>query len=491
MPHVMKQGTANPSHASNRQIEAQLGGSFRDPSGFVFTREGTLYRQVNQSYAADYDSLMSSGLAADLMQLGYLVRHEEVTPRADSTFSGYKLLRPEKVPFISYPYEWCFGQLRDAALTTLRVQLRALDYGMTLKDASAYNVQFVGSKPVLIDTLSFQQLREGQPWIAYRQFCQHFLAPLALMAYRDARCSQLLRVFIDGVPLDLAATLLPATTRLRPALVMHVHLHARMQRKYAGTTGASARQRNVAISLTSLRALIQHLESSIDKLRWEPGTSEWSHYYDQTNYSDAALEAKERLVARVLDELRPETVWDLGANTGRFSRLASRAQASTVAFDLDAAAVENNYRAGKAAGETHLLPLVLDLSNPSPAMGWAAEERQSLEQRGPADLVLALALVHHLAIGNNVPLARIAGFLSRLARRLVIEFVPKTDSQVQRMLSSREDIFDEYTVAGFEHAFDAYFSREAALPIPGTDRTLYVLRRRAAEASSTRASELP
>jgi ribosomal protein L11 methylase PrmA len=232
------------------------------------------------------------------------------------------------------------------------------------------------------------------------------------------------------------------------------------------------------MSRASLRALIEHLHSTVANLQWHPGTTEWSSYYDQTNYSGEALDEKERLIMKLLDALKPQTVWDLGANTGRFSRVASSQQVSTVAFDLDPAAVEKNYQTCSASADKHLLPLVLDLSNPSPAIGWAAEERQSLEQRGPADVVLALALVHHLAIGNNVPLARIAEFFSRLGRYLVIEFVPKSDSQVQRMLSSRTDVFDSYTEEEFESAFSTYFSVEAIHRIRGTQRTLYVLRRR-------------
>jgi ribosomal protein L11 methylase PrmA len=385
------------------------------------------------------------------------------------------------LPFISHPYEWCFSQLRDAALLTLHIQLVALEHGMTLKDASAYNVQFRGSSaPVFIDTLSFERYREGQPWVAYRQFCQHFLAPLALIAYRDARLGRLFSVFIDGIPLDLATKLLPWSSRLRPALSMHLHLHARAQRNYAAsdTANRASRATSRTISSSSLRALIEHLQAAISGLAWKPPATEWSDYYNETNYSDEARDEKERLVADALSAISPRAVWDIGANTGRFSRLASSKNIQTVAFDLDAAAVEKNYKASKAAQDHCLLPLVLDLSNPSPALGWAGEERESLEQRGPADVVLALALVHHLAIGNNVPLPRVAEFFARLGRHLIIEFVPKSDSQVQRMLASRADIFTDYTQSGFEAAIDEHFRIEQRYPIAGSQRVLYVLGRR-------------
>lgn len=455
-------------------------GSFRDPSGMVFKNGGELYRQVNQCYADHYDHLVASGLASKLFASGYLIPHEEVPSKTRDASTAYRVLRPELIPFVSYPYEWCFSQLRDAALLTLRIQSMALAHGMTLKDASAYNVQFRGADPVFIDTLSFERYRDGEPWVAYRQFCQHFLAPLALIAYRDARLSQLFRVFIDGIPLDLAADLLPRSTRLRPSLAMHLHLHARAQRNHAASDGArpSAKARTATISATRLRALIEHLESTISGLTWKPGSTEWGDYYNDTNYSEAASDEKGRLVAEALDAIAPRVVWDVGANTGRFSRLASARHVNTIAFDIDTVAVEKNYREAKAAKDRWLLPLMLDLSNPSPALGWASEERASLEQRGPADVVLALALVHHLAIGNNVPLRNVAEFFARLGRHLVIEFVPKSDSQVQRMLASRADVFPDYTQDGFEAAIGAHFSIDRRHPVAGSERVLYVLRRR-------------
>ncbi len=223
--------------------------------------------------------------------------------------------------------------------------------------------------------------------------------------------------------------------------------------------------------------MLDSLGSTVKGLRWEPSGTEWADYYSETNYTDAALVEKERLVGAFLDRVAPRTAWDLGANTGRFSRLASARGAMTVAFDIDPGAVERSYREAARREESGLLPLVLDLTNPSPGLGWANRERITIRDRGPADVVLALALVHHLAIGNNVPLPWVAELLADLARSLIIEFVPKSDSQVSRLLVVREDIFPGYTREGFEAAFVAHFSTEAVEPIPGTERTLYLLRR--------------
>ncbi|MEO1368816.1 MAG: methyltransferase, partial [Acidobacteriota bacterium] len=415
-------------------------GSFRDPSGFVFTQGGRLYRQVDQSYAEHYDRLMASGLYDRLVGDRLLIPHVELSEAeaaelAVDVHRTHRVLRPEVIPLVSYPYEWCPGQLRDAALLTLEVARRALEHDMVLKDASAYNVQFVGRTPVFIDTLSFEGYVEGEPWVAYRQFCQHFLAPLALMAYRDPRLATLLRVHIDGVSLELADALLPWTSRLRFGLWMHLRLPAKAERRELRRSSAEREKRGSRpvprVSRNGLMGLLSSLESTVRSLRWRPKGTVWGDYYDATNYTDTSRSHKERLVAEMLAECglpatgeRQPRVWDLGANTGPLSRLAADAGATVVSWDIDVGAVERHYRAlgdepVDAASErpsggyaAKILPLVLDLANPSPGLGWANNERQSLLDRAAApggpDAVMALARIHHLAIGNNVPLPALA-----------------------------------------------------------------------------------
>jgi len=458
------------------QQRGQLSASFRDPSGFLFSRGGVLYRQVNRKYEQDYACLMESGLYEKLVKAGLLIPHIEVdqVPAESETARAvaHKIIQPERVPFISYPYEWSFGQLKDAALATLSIQRRALKVGMSLKDASAYNIQYVRGKPTLIDTLSFEIYKEGQPWVAYRQFCQHFLAPLALMALRDVRLGQLLRVYIDGVPLDLASELLPSKTRFNFGLLTNIHLHAGAQKKYSG---AEVKARAGTMNRQAMTGLIDSLDSAVRKLDWKPGGTEWGNYYEITNYSDGAFEHKKQLVGEWSARMNPGLVWDLGANNGVFSRLAGEAGAFVVSSDIDPAAVEQNYRQVKSAKEENLLPLLLDLTNPSPAIGWANEERDSIGERGPADMVLALALIHHLAISNNVPLPQLADFFASTGKWLVIEFVPKSDSQVQKLLISREDIFPTYTREGFESAFKRRFKICEAVNVRESERVLYLM----------------
>jgi ribosomal protein L11 methylase PrmA len=469
-------------------------GSFRDPTGFVFFRDGVAYRQVNAAFAGAYRAFVDSGLYDELVKNRLLVRHDEIDLRLPDASPAHVVLQPEQIPFISYPYEWCFSQLKAAALLTLQIQRRALGRGQVLRDASAYNVQFLGTRPVFIDTLSFGPYIEGQPWTAYRQFCQHFLAPLALMSSVDPMLGELARSHIDGVPLALAASLLPLRTRLSPGLLMHVHLHARTEaraQRSVASNGAPDRETSRASALgprdrvmtrTAMLGLIDSLERTVDKLTWSPPETLWSTYGTHLNYTESAQEQKRQLVGRLLDRVadgeRIGMVWDLGANTGDYSRLAAGRGARVISFDADRAVVEQHFRQASGRDDALVLPLVQNFANPSPALGWAHAERRSLVDRGPANVAMALALVHHLAIGCNVPLPRVAAFFASLCRHLIVEFVPKEDSQVRRMLRNREDVFGEYSQPAFEAAFGERFTVRESARIEGTVRTLYLMERR-------------
>lgn len=463
-------GAARPKTMASSSGQ-KVAGSFRDPDGFLF-KDGTgqLLRQVNRSYKEDYDRLMD-GLFEDLVSAGLLITHSET--KQPLSAGGYKVIKPEPVPFISYPYEWSFSQYKDAALTTLEIQRRALEAGMSLKDASAYNVQFLKGQPIFIDTLSFEKYEDGKPWVAYKQFCQHFLAPLVLMTYTDVDLSKLMRIYIDGIPLTLASKLVPKRTWVG-SLAAHIHFHARQQQKYAK---AGDKAKSVSVSKSTQMNLLSNLANVIQKLDWKPVGTEWGEYYTFTNYSDKSFKAKQKLVEAFIDKTRPKTLWDIGANDGSFSRLASDKGILTIAFDIDPVAVEKNYRSVKRQKEEHILPLVLDLTNPSPALGWAHSERLSMTERGPADVVLALALIHHLAISNNLPLESIARWLAMIGNNVIIEFVPKEDSQVQKLLASREDIFPDYHIEGFETAISTKFKITDKKPVQGSERTLYSLKK--------------
>lgn len=455
------------------KIEKQSA-SFRDSSGFLFWKNGVLYRQVNKVFAENYELLMRSGLYKELTSRGFLIPHSEVKVDGLNP-EAHKVVKPEFIPFISYPYEWCFSELKDAAILTLEIQKVVMEFGMSLRDASAYNIQFHNGRPILIDTLSFEKYEESKPWVAYRQFCQHFLAPLALMSFRDLRLNQLLRIYIDGIPLDLTSKLLPVRTNFKAGLFFHLHLHAKSQKRFAGRKIESSSRK---INKSALLGLLESLGDAVKSLKIKFDDTDWANYYEITNYSDAAMRHKKEIVSEFLAKVNPKSVWDLGANDGLFSRLASSKGIFTLAFDIDPVAVEKNYLRAVAGEEKDILPLILDLTNPSPAMGWANEERMSFIERRPADLLMTLALVHHLVISNNLPFLKIASFFSRICKFLIIEFIPKEDSQVKKLLLNRADSFSNYSQKEFESEFSEFFVIKERREIKDSKRIMYLMARK-------------
>lgn len=451
-----------------------LTSSFRDPAGFIFDRDGTLYRQINQGFRKDFDFLIQSGLHAELFKKSLVVDFEIVNSNLAANSLAELVIQPDRIDMISYPHEWCFSQLKDAALLTLEIMRLSIAKEMVLKDASAYNIQFIGCRPVFIDTLSFEKYIEGEPWVAYKQFCQHFLAPLALMSLVDIRLGSLCQTNLDGIPLDITSGLLPFKSKLSPGLVAHIHLHAKAQNSSKGETG-----KKIVVSKTGLLALVESLRSTIASLNWTPEGTEWADYYSETNYSEESFSDKATIVQEFLAKI-PDSVstcCDLGSNNGEFSLLALKHGLRTVAMDIDPAAVERCYLRAKREDPSLLMPLLQDLRNPTPSYGWANEERQSLLARSSYGVLLALALVHHLAIGNNVPLLKVAEMFAKMGTWLIVEFVPKIDSQVQRMLVSRKDIFDSYNQVDFEIAFKNTFEIVDQQQVKGTTRTIYLMRR--------------
>ncbi len=462
----------------NTEFTKRIPASFRDLSGFVYYKDDVLLRQINSLAKSDYDGLMQSGLYDFLIAKKYLLSHQEVPLDKKHTPEAVAVIQPEFVPFISYPYEWSFSQLKDAALVTLDIQKASLEHGMSLKDASNFNIQFVDGVPKLIDTLSFEEYHDGSPWIAYRQFCQHFLAPLALMSLTDVRTQQLLRAFIDGIPLDLAGKLLPKKSYLSPGLMAHIHMHARMQQRYSKDFKITTKKVN-KLSKAQLIILLDNLYAVIKKLKWQPAGTQWARYYSETNYSDTAFAEKHKFIEDSFKKISPtpKVIWDFGANNGEFCRFASHQNIFSVAMDIDPAAVEQNYRLSKSEQDSKMLPLVIDLTNPSPSLGWASEERDSLIKRGPADLVLALALIHHLSLSNHVPFYQLAQFFAQASEWLIVEFIPKSDSQVKKLMHNRQDNLDWYNQDEFEKEFSKLFSIIDKASIKDSDRIIYFMQK--------------
>ena len=447
-------------------------GSFRDPSGYVFKQHGRFFRAVSLSYKEDYDLLTGSGLYDELVEKRLLIPHTEVAPETFGAAS-YKVLQPEQIAYCSYPYEWCFSQMRDAALATLQIQRLALERGMSLKDARADNIQFHDGAPILIDTLSLEKLEPREPWVAYRQFCSHFLGPLALMSYGEPKLNLLQRVFLDGLPLELVSRTLPLRAWCTPFLLLHLHLHARAQGRRAGGKKPPLRE----VSEKSRLGLIASLESAVTRLSQPRERSFWQDYYEEM--PKGYLEHKEASLKSILAERSPGVVWDLGANTGRFSEICAERGISTIAFEQDHACVELIYNRAKKHNLKRLLPLVMNLTNPSPGLGWRLRERSSWTARGGPDLVIAVALIHHLAIANNLPLSKLASFFKEVGPALVVEFVPKSDRNAKRLLEFRKDIFTGYTRENFEHEFGKAFRIVRRIQLDCSERSLYLMERRA------------
>ena len=449
--------------------------SFRDPAGFVFTREGMLYRQINQKGREDYENLMRSGLYDRLVSDNLLIPHEQVEVPPERPGEAFTVIRPDRVPCISYPYEWSFSMIRDAALATLRIQQTALQFGMTLKDASGTNIQFVKGKPVLIDTLSLQRYTDGEPWYAYGQFCRHFMAPLALGSFSDIRLVRLLRVHHDGIPLDLARALLPFRSRFHIPTLLHIHLHGRWKERYGGAPGQPSR---VSMSRTSLEGLVDHLIRAVAGYHWDPRAQDREAYDVSVTYSENTAGMKRKVVNNFLQLSSPQHVVDLGADVGLYSRIAARYASLVCALDRNPAAVEENYRQVRANGEATILPLWIDLTNPTPSTGWECQERPDLFHRLPCDTVLALAILHHLAITNNTPLSLIAHMLAGMCRHLIIEFIPRDDPAVQELLSRKAGMDIDYDHDLFTSAFTRYFTFRETASLPDSGRIVYLMERK-------------
>lgn len=463
--------------------------SFKDPAGYVFLQDGTVYRRINRLYQENFDSLHSSGLYNYLTADGKLVKHTEMPAEnfelssadlSDSTNDTYKIIRPEQIDFISYPYEWCFSQLKEAALLTLEIQEKALSHNMSLKDASAFNIQWQDGKPVLIDTLSFEKYLPGKPWIAYRQFCQHFLAPLALMSHVDLRLNSLLQSNLDGIPLDLASRMLPAKTWFMPMLSTHLHWHAKVS--------ANAESQNHPVENSAremgkpaMMAFVETLHSSIKSMEAKKQESVWRKYKSES-YSLNAISDKKSKFSELVEIWQQKEggkiVIDTGANTGIYSRLLGTLLKDSLILSLDAEAdlTEANYLECRKKKSTNVLPLTVDLAQPTPALGFANSERLSLSQRVRADLIAALALQHHLSIGHHINFAMSASYFCELGRYLIIEFASESDQFVQKMMQGRADIFSHYTKENFERSYLEHFEAITKREIEDSKRILYLMK---------------
>jgi SAM-dependent methyltransferase len=466
-------------------VTAYEPGSFRDPDSAVFRQDGEVLRGLSGRAADDWDRLGGTRFFPRLTEAGQVVRttaHEGEAPLSPRGAPWARVLRHERIPVVSYPYEWPFAMLREAAILHLEVLAAALDEGMSLKDGTAYNVQFVGSRPTFIDVGSFEAA--AGPWPGYRQFCQTMLFPLLVQAHLGVPFQPLLRGSIDGLTASDVDGMFSGLRRFRKGVLRNVTLHSLLERK---VTSASESVKSDLVSAgystelakattRKLLQLVRGLEVAKRGTAADDDHSTWSDYRGTCSYSDADAEAKRSFVQAALAEGDSRLVLDLGANDGEYSLVAAEHADHVVAVDGDEKVVDLLYRRLRAAGDEKVLPLVMNLVDPSGGIGWRNRERAPFAERVRPDVTLALALVHHLAIAANVPLGEVLGWLASFGGRTVVEFPHTEDVQVKRLLANKPaGLFDDYRRDVFEALLAERFLVHRQATLPAGTRTIYLV----------------
>jgi len=445
--------------------------SYRDKNGFVIVKDRTVCRFVSHSYAKEYDYLMQSGLYQRLADAELLIPHTEDILSGTEKLTYHKILLPELIECISFPYEWSASQWKEVVLSFLKINCMAIECGMILKDATPFNFTFYKGKCIFIDTISFDFYKDGQPWIAYRQFCETMLGPLALICFNDANWATLMRTSINGWGLPFISRNLPVRSYFNLTVLLHIHWHTKYGK---GKSGEDLLKRN-SFNKEKLLVLWNMLYCSVQKWKTAASSNNWASYYDTGIESTVYLEDKTATVTQWLRDLRPGRVVDLGANNGRFSLIASLYSGEVVAVESDHACIDQLYLGIREKKIKNITTILADITQPTPGVGWNNEERMPLLKRLNCDMVLALALVHHLCISKNIPIAFVAQLLARISGKYaLVEFIPKSDPKIQQMLANREDIFDDYSEEQFIYSFNKYFELQEVHSCSSSERKLFL-----------------
>jgi hypothetical protein len=454
--------------------------SFRDPSASVFYADGRVLRGLDAQAAGDWSAFAESTTFSTFSANGGLVGtrvagvDDLVLPREYAV-----VLEHDRIPFVSYPYEWTFAMLRDAAVLHLDLLASALDEGLTMKDGYSFNVQWNGSTPQFIDIGSFER-GAGGPWVGYRQFCQTFLYPLMLEAHLGIPFQRYLLGHLDGIEPTEMRRIFGGLRRFKKGVFRHVYLHSVAEtRVRQGSEKTRDDLGKAGFGAELQKAVVRKLVKLVQSLRSKRSDSTWAKYRETCSYSDEGRVAKERFIREVLGARTTKLAWDLGANDGAYARLVAATGAYVVAVDADDVTVDAMYRSLRAENVTNVLPLVMNLMDPSPARGWRNAERKAFTDRAAPDLVLALALVHHLALAGNVPLPEVVSWLralgGSLGSSLVVEFVEPHDPMARQLLGNkREGLFPDYRIDAFEKLLEEQFTIARREPLPGGSRTLYL-----------------
>ncbi len=450
-------------------------GSFRDPESRVFYSDGEVYRALSADGLSDYEALAATGLLEDER----LVRTERVED--SKALEGLLVhqpagvLRHERIPFVSYPYEWTFSMLKDAALVQLDLLLAALDQGLILKDSTPYNVQFRGARPVFVDIGSYERQRDGEPWIGYRQFCMLYLYPLLLQATKGVPFQPWLRGSIDGIAPAQMRALMSFRDRFRKGMFTNVFLHAKLEQRYSSRPKQTkAEIKQAGFKKEIIVANVRKMRKLVSGLEWDPPEGVWTAYGERNTYTDDDARRKDEFVRQVATSREWNLVWDVGANNGRYSRIAAEGANTVIAVDADQGPVELLYRDLRKEGDEKILTLTMNLADPSPGLGWRGLERKPMPERGKPDLVLALAVIHHVAMSANVPVKEFVDWLASLGCALVIEFPTREDPMVQQLLAPKRDgLHPDYELGFFERCLGEAFEIERSERLQSGTRVLY------------------
>jgi SAM-dependent methyltransferase len=454
-------------------------GSFRDRNNLVFYGSGSVYRGLSKQAFENWEALNSKTFFKEYAEKGLIIGTENTDLDKEDLSAAvadnwFAFLKHQPVPFISYPYEWSFGMLKDAALLQLDLLSASLAEGMILKDSTPYNIQWQGSRPVFIDIPSFEKLNAGEPWAGYRQFCEMYLFPLMLTAYKNISHIPFLRGNLEGIPLGQMDNLLSFRDYLRPGVLLHVYLHSKAQDKYSSTRRDIKNDlRESGFHKALIESNVKRLKKLVQALNWKITKTQWSHYSSFRTYTDNELEMKKEFVRKASATQRWKLAWDLGCNTGEFTQLISDHCDYVIGMDIDPLAIEFFYQNIKKTGATNILPLINNVADPSPGLGWMNLERKILRDRGKPNLILCLALIHHIVLSANIPLKGFIQWLASLGGAVIIEYVTKDDPMVKVLLQNKEDSFSDYNQENFENSLKEFFDIKTFQQLESGTRIIY------------------
>lgn len=455
-------------------------GSFRDRLGRVYVRDDAVYRGLSSEAWANWEHLAKTKFFPRAVEAGTVVKTEAVdAPDIDTSalpkpWSGY--LKHDKLSFVTYAYEWPFDMLKDAALHQLDLLEAALAENMILKDATPYNTVFEGARPVFIDIPSFEKLKPGEPWVGYRQFCEMFLYPLMLQAYKDLSARHWLRGRVDGIDPADANAMMSYRDRFRKGVFPHVYLQSKLINAYSDSNRSIKKEvANAGFSKELIKVNVRKMKKLVFGLHWNKAKTEWSDYAQTHSYDDANFQKKIDFVRRSSEEKTRRLSWDIGCNTGTFSKILAENAQTVIAMDVDPLAVQKLYNELKsdANAPKNITPIISNIADASPGLGWRGQERKRLEERGRPDLTICLALIHHVCISAHIPLYEFVDWLASLGTDLVIEMVTKRDDMVKKLLLNKDDIYNDYETEFLEQCLEKHFTIREKMVYHNDTRILY------------------